>query len=118
MCGQRSLHSGHFQPVRPVHPYRIFARLAADSGLVDTLSLAVNTPHRPLVVNEPQDPRYRVKMETKENLLSRLFLCRLNLEAAVEMELVRWNVDDDGLARALYELFAFTEWVQWFTDYV
>jgi GNAT superfamily N-acetyltransferase len=99
-------------------PDRIFARLAADSGLLDTVSLVVNTPHRPLVVNEPENPRYRVIMETKENLLSRLFLCRLNLEAAIEMEMVRWNVDDGGLARALYDLFAFADWVQWFTDYV
>jgi GNAT superfamily N-acetyltransferase len=99
-------------------PDRIFARLAAGSRLLNALSLTVNTPHRSLIVNEPDDSRYRVMMETKESLLSRLFLCRLNLEAAVEMEMVRWNVDDRGLARALYDTFAFTDWVQWFTDYV
>ena len=42
----------------------------------------------------------------------------LDLEAAVEMEMVRWNVDDRGLARALCDTFAFADWVQWFTDYV
>ena len=99
-------------------PDRIFGRLAAGSGLLEALSLVINTPHRSISVNEPKDPRYRVTMETKEGLLSRLFLCRLNLEAAIEMEMVRWNVDDQGLARALYETFAFAEWVQWFTDYV
>jgi GNAT superfamily N-acetyltransferase len=99
-------------------PDRIFGRLAADSGLLETLSLTVNTPHRPLAINEPDNPRYRVTMETKESLLSRLVLCRLDLEAAIEMEMVRWNVDDRGLARALYDTFVFAGWVQWFTDYV
>jgi hypothetical protein len=59
-----------------------------------------------------------VVVETKESLLSRLLLCRLNLKAAIEMELVRWNVHDNGLARVLHEIFAFAPWVQWFTDYV
>jgi hypothetical protein len=99
-------------------PDRIFARLAETSGLLETLSLTINTPHRPLLVNEPDHPKYRVTMETKESLLSRLFLCRLDLEAAIAMEMVRWNVDDPGLARALYDTFAFADWVQWFTDYV
>jgi hypothetical protein len=99
-------------------PERIFARLAADSGLCKSLSLTINTPHRSLTVNEPKDSQYEVLMETKEHLLSRLLLCRLNLEAAIEMELVRWNVHDAGLARDLYEVFAFAPWVQWFTDYV
>jgi len=99
-------------------PDRIFGRLAAGSDLLETLSLTVNTPHRSIVVNDPETPSYRVIVQTKESLLSRLFLCRLNLEAAVEMEMVRWNVDDRGLARALCDTFAFADWVQWFTDYV
>jgi hypothetical protein len=54
----------------------------------------------------------------KEGLLSRLFCCRLDLEAALEMELVRWNGRDLALKRALCDVFAFADWVQWFSDYV
>jgi GNAT superfamily N-acetyltransferase len=103
---------------RILRPDRIFQQLAAGSGLLDTLSLAVATPHRTLVVNDPPQPRYRVQIETKEHVLSRLFCCRLHLGAAVEMELLRWNAYDPGLRRALEEVFAFCEWVQWYTDYV
>jgi GNAT superfamily N-acetyltransferase len=103
---------------RILRPDRIFQRLAAGSDLRDTLFLAVSTPHRALVVNDPPSPRYIVRIETKENLLSRLFCCRLDFEAALDMELVRWNGYDPGLRRALGQVFAFSEWVQWFTDYV
>ena len=60
----------------------------------------------------------KVQFETKETLLSRLFCCRLDLEAALEMELVRCDSDDPGLRRELCRVFAYSEWVQWFTDYV
>jgi hypothetical protein len=108
--------------VRILRPDRIFARLAADSDLLRTLSLEVRTPHRSLQINEPPEPRYTVRLETKESLLSRLFCCRLNLEAAIDMEMVRVNVAGPGLERKLLrelsQVFAFSEWVQWFTDYV
>jgi hypothetical protein len=71
-----------------------------------------------LDVNEPPNPRYTVRVETKENLLSRLFCCRLDLEAAVQMEMVRWNVCDEGLARELFEVFAPADWVTWMTEYI
>ncbi|HHK42928.1 MAG TPA: GNAT family N-acetyltransferase [Planctomycetaceae bacterium] len=103
---------------RILRPDRIFERLAANSDLLDELHLVVSTPHRTLVVNDPPSPRYTAHLSTKESLLSRLFCCRLDLEAAVDMELVRWNVYDAGLARALADVFAFSEWVQWYTDYV
>ena len=107
---------------RILRPDRIFRRLADGSDLLHTLSLTVVTPHRTLVVNDPssehvRQSRYTVQIETKESLLSRLFCCRLDLGAAVEMELVRWNVYDPGLKRELERVFAFSEWVQWFTDY-
>jgi hypothetical protein len=103
---------------RILRPERIFQQLAAGSDLLRTLSLTVVTPHRTLVVNDPPESRYAAQIETKESMLSRLFCCRLDLEAAVEMELVRWNVYDPGLQRALAQVFAFSEWVQWFTDFV
>jgi len=78
----------------------------------------VSTPYRTVEVNEPPNPRYVVRMETKESLFSRLFCCRLDLEAAVRMEMVRWNVRDEGLARALFEVFCPAEWVTWMTEYV
>jgi GNAT superfamily N-acetyltransferase len=99
-------------------PDRIFLRLAKGSDLVQDLALTVATPHRSLVVNNPPEPRYAVQLETKESLLSRLFFCRLDLASALDMELVRWNGHDAGLRRALCQVFAFAEWVQWFTDYV
>jgi hypothetical protein len=103
---------------RILRPDRIFRRLAAGSNLLDSLALTVATPHRALAVNAPPEPRYTVRLEMKESLLSRLFCCRLDLEAALEMEMVRWNGRDPALKRALCDLFAFSEWVQWFTDYV
>jgi hypothetical protein len=103
---------------RILRPDRMFERLAAGSNLLDTLALTVSTPHRALAVNTPPDPRYTVRLEMKESLLSRLFCCRLDLEAALETEMVRWNGRDLALKRELCEVFAFADWVQWFTDYV
>ena len=103
---------------RILRPDRIFRRLAAGSDLLDTLSLTLMTPHRTLVVNEPPEPRYTVQVQAKESVLSRLFCCRLDLRAAVEMELVRWNAYDPGLQCELEQVFAFSEWVQWFTDFI
>jgi hypothetical protein len=103
---------------RILRPDRIWQRLADGSDLLQTLALSVSTPHRTVEVNEPPDSRYVVRMETKESLLSRLFCCRLDLEAAVQMEMVRWNVRDEGLARELFEVFRPAEWVTWMTEYV
>jgi hypothetical protein len=103
---------------RLLRPERIWQRLAQGSGLEKDLSLAVSTPHRTLEVNDPPEPRYRVRLETKEHFLARLFCCRLDLDAALDMELVRWREPEAGLRRALCQVFAPCEWVQWFTDYV
>jgi hypothetical protein len=103
---------------RILRPDRILRRLAKDSGLLDTLSMTVVTPHRMLEVNTPSDPRYTVRLETKEHVLARLFCCRLDLEAALDLELVRWRDPDPGLRRELGQVFAPCKWVQWFTDYV
>jgi GNAT superfamily N-acetyltransferase len=103
---------------RILRPDRIFGRLADGSDLLHTLSLTVVTPHRTLVVNEPPESKYAVRLETKESVLSRLFCCRLDLEAALDMELVRWRDPDPGLRLELSQVFAFAEWVQWFTDFV
>jgi GNAT superfamily N-acetyltransferase len=103
---------------RLLRPDRIWARLAGGSDLLDSLALVVATPHRTLVVNDPREPCYTVRVETKESMLARLFTCRLDLAAALDMELVRWDVRDAGLRRELCRVFEFSEWVQWFTDYV
>jgi GNAT superfamily N-acetyltransferase len=103
---------------RILRPDRIFQRLAVGSNLMDTLALTVSTPHRALAVNAPPDPRYTVRLEMKESLLSRLFCCRLDLEVALETEMVRWNGRDLALKRELCDVFSFADWVQWFTDYV
>jgi hypothetical protein len=101
-----------------LRPDRIWNRLAQDSGLSDSLALTVVTPHRTIEVNEPPDVRYRVRLETKEHFAARLFCCRLDLDAALDMELVRGRYLDPGLWRELCQIFAPCEWVQWFTDYV
>jgi ribosomal protein S18 acetylase RimI-like enzyme len=103
---------------RILRPDRIFRRLAGDSSLPDTLALTVATPHRTLEVNDPLDARYAVRLETKEGMVARLLCCRLNLDAALDMELVRWRDPDPGLRRELCQVFAPCEWVQWYTDYV
>jgi hypothetical protein len=102
---------------RLLRPDRIFARLAEGAGLTDTLALTVSTPHRVLEVNDPPDPRHKVRLETKEAMFARLFCCRLDLDAALDMELVRWRDPDPGLRRELCRVFAPCEWVQWYTDY-
>jgi len=99
-------------------PDRIWTRLAQGSGLLDKLSLTLVTPHRTLEVSEPSHPTYRVRLETKEHFLARLFCCRLDLDAALDMELVRWQNPDPGLRRELCSILALCDWVQWFTDYV
>jgi hypothetical protein len=103
---------------RILRPDRIFARLAEGSGLLDELALTVATPHRVLAVRDPPDPRYKVRLETKEGMLARLFCCRLDLDAALDMELVRWRDPEPGLRRELCQVFAPCAWVQWYTDYV
>jgi hypothetical protein len=106
---------------RILRPERIFARLAAETGLLDTLALSVATPHRTVTVNEPAAPRYTVRLETKENFMSRLFCCRLDLEAALDMELVRWSgatPPDPGLQSEVSRVFGLCEWTQWFSEFV
>ena len=95
-----------------------FRALAHQTDLPDTLALTVHTPHRSLSVNHPPQPRYSIQLETKENLLSRLFCSRLDLDAALQMQLVRWDCHDSGLGRELCRVLRYAEWVQWFTDYV
>jgi len=103
---------------RILRPDRIFQRLVEGSGLVNSLALTVVTPHHTLQVNDPPEPRHAVRLETKEGMLARLLCCRLDLEAALEVELVRWRRPDAGLRRELAQVFAPCEWVQWFTDFV
>ena len=103
---------------RLLRPDRIFARLAEGSGLTDAVALTVATPHRVLEVSDPPAPRHKVRLETKEAMLARLFCCRLDLDAALDVELVRWRDPDPGLRRELCQVFAPCEWVQWYTDYV
>jgi hypothetical protein len=103
---------------RVLRPDRLFRRLAKGSNLLHTLSLTVTTPHRELAVVDAPDARYTVRVETKEAYLARLFLCRLDLAAALDMELVRWQARDPGLVRELCAILAPCDWVQWFTDYV
>jgi hypothetical protein len=103
---------------RILRPDRILARLAKGTGLMDSVALTVATPHRVLEVSDPPEPRYKVRLETKEAMLARLFCCRLDLDAALDMELIRWRAPDPGLRRELCRVFAPCEWVQWYTDYV
>jgi hypothetical protein len=103
---------------RLLRPDRIWQRLSRGTQLDKTLSLTVVTPHRTLEVNDPPEPHYRVRLETKEHFLARLFCCRLDLNAALDMELIRWRDPDVGLQRELHQIFAPCDWVQWFTDYV
>ena len=103
---------------RLLRPDRIFSQLAAGTGLTESLSLTLVTPHRTVLLNEVADPKYTVRMELKEHDLTRLLLCRLNLEASLDTEAVRWTNRDTGLERELALIFCFADWVQWFTDYV
>jgi hypothetical protein len=103
---------------RILRPDRIFARLAEGSDLLKTVALTVSTPHRVLPVTDPPEAKYRVRLETKEGMFARLFCCRLDLGAALDMELVRWRDPDPGLRRELCEVFAPCAWVQWYSDYV
>jgi hypothetical protein len=110
--------SGPQVMARLLRPDRIWGRLAEGSDLKQSLALSVATPHRVVQVSDPPEPRYRVRLETKEHCLARLFTCRLDLDAAVEMELVRWRDADPGLRCELAHVFAPCEWVQWYTDFV
>jgi len=103
---------------RLLRPDRLWQRLSQGSGLADVLSLTVVTPHRTMEVNRPPDAHYAVRLETKEHFAARLFCCRLDLDAALDMELVRWQNADSGLRRELCRIFAPCDWVQWYTDYV
>ncbi len=97
---------------------RVFRSLAQESDLLNTLELKICTPHRTLTANQPQESRYKVLLETKESSLARLFCRRLDLQAAVEMGIIRWNCHDSGISRELRRLFGYERWIQWFTDYV
>jgi ribosomal protein S18 acetylase RimI-like enzyme len=110
--------SGPQVMARLLRPDRIWRRLSKGSGLSDTLALTAVTPHRTMEVNSPSQPRYQVRLETKEHFLARLFCCRLDLQAALDMEMVRWRDPDPGLRRELCAVLAPSDWVQWYTDYV
>jgi hypothetical protein len=110
--------SGPHVMARLLRPDRIWSRLAKGSRLLDTLSLTVVTPHRTIEVNQPSNPHHHVRLETKEHFSARLFCCRLDLDAALDMELVRWRNPDPGVRRELCAILAPCDWVQWYTDYV
>ena len=104
--------------VRMLRPDLAYKKLAGDSDVVRSLELTCATPHRTVAVAAPEHPRYRVRMEMKEHSLARLFCSRLNLRAAVDMQLIRWDCHDTGVQRELFQLFSYVKWSQWFTDYV
>jgi hypothetical protein len=110
--------SGPHVMARLLRPDRLWRRLSQGTGLSDLVSLTVATPHRTMQVSDPPSARYAVRLETKEHLAARLFSCRLDLGTALDMELVRWRDADPGLRRELCQVFAWSDWVQWYTDYV
>jgi GNAT superfamily N-acetyltransferase len=103
---------------RILNPERIFKRLADGTDFAERVSVSVVTPHRTVVLSNPENPRFHVRLELKEAFLSRLLMCRLSFGAALDMELLRWAHRDAGIERELQEIFKFNEWVQWFSDYV
>lgn len=109
---------------RILNPERIYqvlvgAEYGADApSSIESAEIKVTTPHRTVYLNQPRKPAAWAHMQMKESCLCRLLFCRLDLKAALEMELVRWTQRDSGIESELCRVFSFCDWVQWFSDYV
>ena len=107
---------------RIVRPHRLFIRLADSSEEVSdfrsSVHLVCSTPHRTVDLQSPPQPENTIYLEMKEHLLARLLLCRLELIAAIENELVRCRGGNNALLETLARICRPARWVQWFTDYV
>ncbi len=120
---------GFSQTPRAEESMMIMAHLHDPEGLAEAvwredegtrgLEVAAWTPEREVVLHSAGEGRgRRVTLEMKEDLLTRLLLSRLDLEAAVRQELVTaagaGPADIAAIARAL----PFTPWAHHYLDYI
>lgn len=103
---------------RILRPDRIFARLAKKSFVLSELKLQALTPHRDVVLNEPEKAKNTVTIYLKEAQLSRLLSCRLDFANAVETNLIRITPIPQRIKNALDRIFRFSPWVSFGMDYV
>jgi GNAT superfamily N-acetyltransferase len=97
---------------------RIFQAISHRSNINSLLELKAVTPHRDLVLNDPPSARHTATLYLKENQLSRLLFCRLDLSNALRTNLVRISPVSDRIASELCRIFAFCPWVTSRLDYI
>lgn len=103
---------------RILRPEHIFTRLAGNTSLIRNLRLIAITPHRDLVLNNPQRARYSVKLYLKEAQLSRLLTCRLDFAHSLETNLIRATPIPSQVERSLTKVFQFSHWLSPGVDYI
>ena len=68
---------------------RLFSILSGGTDLASRLAKTVHKTYRNIEVSKPEAPAFMVSIETKEQLIARLFCPRLGFRAALEMDLLR-----------------------------
>ncbi|MBN1256163.1 MAG: hypothetical protein JXA52_00500, partial [Planctomycetes bacterium] len=100
-----------------LRPERIFAKLAKNSFLLRELQLKAVTPHREMFLNNPKRPKASATIFLKETYFSRLMFRRLDLNSALEMDLIRMTPLPKRMEQALGRVFTFAPWAQFDMDY-
>ena len=107
---------------RPIRPERTFARIwdtYGDGPLPEDLEVRAWTPGREFVLKKARVRKRTVTLGMKDDILARLLMCRLDLKAAVEQELmtVYGDVGEEVLSRICSGV-PFVRWVHHPTDYI
>ncbi len=77
------------------------------------------TPERHVLLHRPQGLQRRsILLETKEEALTRLLFGRLDLEAAIDQEIVTAVGADEAAVRAIAHALPFTPWAHHHLDYI
>jgi len=107
---------------RPIRPERIFSRIwdgYGDGPLPEDLEVRAWTPGREFILKKAQVRKRTVTLEMKDDILVRLLMCRLDVEAAVKQELITvyGDVDEEVFSRICSGV-PFVRWVHHPTDYI
>ncbi len=100
-------------------PETLAATVWREDAATAGLEVTAWTPEREAVLHRAaSSPVRRVRLEMKEDALTRLLFCRLDLRAAVAQEIVTTPDATDAEVRAIAAALPFTPWVYHYLDQI
>jgi GNAT superfamily N-acetyltransferase len=115
---------------RIVSPERLFGRLCDDTEQLPSwwnrIRIECSTPHRSVVLQDGSDEVITINLEMKEHMLARMLCCRVDVDAANRLELIRYRGEEGhattitakNVIEVLKRICRPAPWVQWYSDYV